>query len=154
VQYIIINKGAGMSPGKMAAQAAHAAVEGVRLSNDTQDGQRLLNLWYRGGHYTKIVLEVPDEGTMLNAVTYLRERGFKCATIIDEGLTEVDWLTATAVGTEIVDKDWPHTQATFSTFKLYRESERRRKKRWLRFGKNKEKGVVSRKRGRCGGDIR
>lgn len=142
-QYIIINKGAQMSAGKMAAQAAHAAVEGVRVSQETHDGRRLLNLWNRGGHYMKLVMEVPDEHALRNAHHYIQERGFNAVLIIDEGHTEVEPLTATAIGCEIVDKDWPHARDTFSVFKLYRDESRDKKRRfWHR--KNKEKGSVNR----------
>lgn len=140
-QYIIINKGAGMSPGKMAAQACHASCEGVRVSQETETGRKLLNLWYRGGHYMKLIMEVPDEQALHNAHHYINERGFNCVKIIDEGHTEVEPLTATAIGVEIVDKDWPHAAETFSVFKLYRDEQRSKKRRfWHR--KNKEKGVV------------
>lgn len=137
-QYIIVNKGAGMSAGKMAAQAAHAAVEGVRVTQETETGQKLLNLWNRGGHYMKLVMEVPDESTLRNAHHYIQERGFKSVMIVDEGHTEVEPLTATAIGVEIVDKDWPHAAETFSVFKLYRDEPRNKKRRL--FSKNKEKG--------------
>ena len=137
-QYIIINQGAGMSPGKMAAQACHAACEGVRVSLETQDGRRLHNLWHRGGHYMKLVMEVPNEQALTNAYHYIKERGFQAVMIVDEGHTEVAPLTATAVGVEIVDKDWPHAAETFSVFKLYRDESRDKKRRfWHR--KNKEK---------------
>lgn len=139
VQYIIINKGLGMTPGKMAAQAAHAAVEGVRVTQESSDGRRLHNLWYRGGHYAKIVLQVNSTKELALAQTYIRERGFRVVPIIDEGRTEFgDTLTFTALGCEIVDKDWPHAAETFSQFKLYQDEQRSKKRRfWHR--KNKEK---------------
>ena len=123
VQYILINKGAAMSAGKMAAQAAHASVEGVRLSARGPNGNpwdaSLVNRWYQGGHYAKIVLEVADAQALLVAKEYISSRGFKCALIIDEGRTEIEPMTSTALGCEVVDKDWPHARETFSVFKLY-----------------------------------
>lgn len=139
-QYIIINKGAGMSPGKMAAQAAHAACEGVRVSLETHDGKRLHNLWHRGGHYMKLVMEVPDEQALTNAYHYIKERGFQAVMIVDEGHTEVDPLTATAIGVEIVDKDWPHAAETFSVFKLYRDEQRNQKRRFWQLTRRKGNG--------------
>lgn len=125
VQYILINKSAGMSAGKMAAQAAHASVEGVRISARTPNGNpwdtSIVNRWYRGGHYAKIVLEVEDAQALLVAKEYITSRGFKCSLIIDEGRTEVQPMTPTALGCEVVDKDSPHARETFSVFKLYQE---------------------------------
>lgn len=127
VQYIILNKGLGMSTGKAAAQAAHASVEGVRISAKTPNGNpwdsSIVNRWYRGGHYAKIVLEVEDQAALQVAYQYITDRGFKAHCIIDEGRTEFDpqSLTLTAIGCEIVDKDWPHARETFSAFKLYKD---------------------------------
>lgn len=136
VMYIILNKSLGMSTGKAAAQASHAAVEAYRLSmslhperheppaahmNATPLHERNeVRLWYKGGHYTKIVLEA--EGDFGHLSDYLDARGFRNALIIDEGRTEIDPFTPTAIGCAIVDKDNPHVQATFGEFKLYSNS--------------------------------
>lgn len=134
VMYIILNKSLGMSTGKTAAQASHAAVEAYRLSMSTDPEQHAppaahmnatplyerneVRLWYKGGHYTKIVLEAEgDNFDMLH--DYLGARGFRNALIIDEGRTEIEPFTPTAIGCAIVDKDNPHVQATFGEFKLY-----------------------------------
>lgn len=117
VQYIILAspETTPMSHGKAAAQAAHASVEGYRLTDPTSN---LYKDWYVGGHHTKIVLQADD---VVNAKMYLENRGIKCALIIDEGRTEFDAdLTPTAVGCALVNKDNPHIQATFSAFKLYK----------------------------------
>jgi peptidyl-tRNA hydrolase len=78
-----------------------------------------VRLWYKGGHYTKIVLET--EGDLSDVSGYLGARGFKNAVIVDEGRTELDPFTPTAIGCAIVDKDNPHVQATFGEFGLYRD---------------------------------
>ena len=78
----------------------------------------MLNRWRRGGHYAKIVLQADD---LQVAERYINDRGFRTVQIIDEGRTEIDPLTPTAIGVEIVDKDAGHVQDTFSAFKLYRE---------------------------------
>lgn len=129
--YIILNEGAGMSTGKAAAQAAHAAVEGYRLSSVPVNGEgsafwcesNLQRLWYKGGHYTKIVLGARDAADLKVKHEYLLDRGFKASLIIDEGRTEIDPFTPTAVAVEIVDKDNPHVAATFSSFKLFKDRE-------------------------------
>jgi peptidyl-tRNA hydrolase, PTH2 family len=114
--YIFINKGLGMSTGKTAAQAGHAAVEAFRLSDP-----ELIEQWYLGHHYAKYVMECRDRDHLLDTFRYLVERGFNAKLIIDEGHTEIPAITATAIGVEIVDKDDPHTAATFESFKLYRD---------------------------------
>lgn len=128
VMYIVLNQGAGMSTGKAAAQAAHAAVEGYRMSvesNPSNPGQfqesNLIRQWYKGGHYTKIVLSARDAADLVIKQVYLDERGFKTYLIVDEGRTELDPFTPTALAVELVDKDNPHVQATFSSFSLYRD---------------------------------
>lgn len=103
-----------MTPGKLAAQAAHAAVEAWQGSDQNK---QIVNRWYCGGHYKKIVLMADNLAT---ADRYINDRGFKTALIIDEGHTEFDGvLTPTGIGVEIVDKDLLHVRETFSAFKLY-----------------------------------
>lgn len=121
-----------MSPGKIAAQAAHAAVEAYRLSApahsvDPQDNS-LVKEWYKGKHYKKLVMEARDSEHLFTIKHYLEDRGFKVALIVDEGLTEVEPHSATAMGVVIVDKDDPHTAATFSTFKLLKPPKPQQKK--------------------------
>lgn len=116
-QYIFINKGARMSAGKIAAQAGHAAVEGYKMTASPE----LIDAWYIGNGYKKIVLEARDEVHLHSIHHYLTERGIAHKLIIDEGHTEVDPHTATAIGTAIVDKDDAHVAATLGDFRLYRE---------------------------------
>lgn len=127
--YIFINKGLGMSAGKIAAQAGHAAVEAYRISE-----QPLLDEWYKGGHYAKYVMECRDRDHLLDTFRYIVERGFQAKLIIDEGHTEIPAITPTAIGVEVVDKDDEHTAATFSSFKLYRDPkpEPPKKRRWVK----------------------
>lgn len=115
--YIFVNKGLGMSSGKMAAQTAHAAVQAYKLSDD-----KLIGEWELGLHYTKLVMQARDEQHLRTIHAYLAERGFLAAKIIDEGMTEIDPHVMTALGVAIVDKEDPHTEATFSTFELYRDT--------------------------------
>jgi peptidyl-tRNA hydrolase len=116
--YLFINRGLGMTPGKIAAQGGHAAVEGYRI---TPPDSNLLRLWYRGGHYKTIVLLGKNENHMRNIEQYLTARDIGCVTIIDEGHTEIEPLSITAIGCEVLDKNHPHVAATFSTFELYKE---------------------------------
>lgn len=125
--YIFINKGLGMSTGKTAAQAGHAAVEAFSISQS-----HLIGEWRLGLHYAKYIMECRDREHLLDTERYLKERGFKTALIIDEGHTEIDPIVPTALGVEIVDKDDPHTAATFSSFKLYRDPKPERRGFWSR----------------------
>lgn len=119
VQYIFVNKGLGMSAGKLAAQAAHASVESYRISDPV-----LIERWYEGKHYTKLVMQARDERHLETIERYLTERGIKSVLIIDEGMTEIDAHQMTALGVEIVDKEAGDTAAVFSTFELYRDTVR------------------------------
>lgn len=118
VMYLIAASEVAMSPGKFGAQCAHAAVLAYRISGDS-----IINQWFLGGHYTKIVLEAPD---LIVAERYIRDREFKTVFVIDEGRTEVPPLTPTVIGVEIVDKDSAHVAATFGEFKLYGTKQRER----------------------------
>jgi peptidyl-tRNA hydrolase len=115
--YIFVNKGLGMSAGKLASQAAHAAVEAFQISQP-----RLIAAWNRGGHYTKLVMEATDEEQMRTIERYLNDRQVKTKLIIDEGMTEIEPHRVTALGCEIVDKDEGDREEVFSTFKLYRDA--------------------------------
>jgi peptidyl-tRNA hydrolase len=117
--YIIMNPQLRMSSGKLAAQAAHAAVEAFRLSG-IWSSDELISAWYNAKHYKKIVLQCDD---LQVAMLYLTERGFRCVPIIDEGRTEFGGdLTFTAIGCCLVDKDDPHVSETFGTFRLYKDA--------------------------------
>ena len=115
VMYIFLNRGLGMSVGKACAQVAHAAVEAFQISD-----QKMIDKWYHGGHYTKIILGAEDEMQLANIEKYLTERGFKTVQIIDEGRTEIRPFSRTALGVAIVDKDNAHTAESFSEFKTYK----------------------------------
>lgn len=117
VMYIFANRGLGMSPGKLAAQVAHAAVEAFTISETD-----LVEKWYNGNAYTKLVMLAEDEAHLFTIDRYIKDRGFDAKLIIDEGRTEIRPHTATALGVQIVDRDDPHVAATFGDFKTYREN--------------------------------
>lgn len=108
-----------MTPGKIAAQAQHAAVEAFRISDSA-----MLDAWYLGGHYCKLVMLAEDDVHLITIQKYIEDRGFKTKLIIDEGRTEIRPLSTTALGVEVVDRDDPHTAATFGEFKLYKEAKK------------------------------
>jgi peptidyl-tRNA hydrolase len=128
VQYIILDHTLNMSVGKAAAQSAHAAIEGLRLNAKEPWGNpwdaSIVNRWYQGGHHAKVVLEADY---LLVAYSYLSQRGFEGALVIDEGRTEFNGgLTPTAIGYPVLDKDEPHVRESFGAFKLYGSAARKK----------------------------
>jgi peptidyl-tRNA hydrolase len=119
VMYILANKGAGMSAGKLAAQVAHAAVRAYIISTDNPE----VTDWLQQGE-TKIVLECRDDMHLLAAQKYIEGRGYQTYLIVDEGRTEIDPHTPTALGVEIVDKADRDVAFTFSDFKTYKDKVR------------------------------
>jgi PTH2 family peptidyl-tRNA hydrolase len=120
--YIFANAGLGMSPGKLAAQCGHAAVEAYRLSIDRDIHERhateqsMTKAWLDSGH-TKLVMEARDTEHLISIHMYLTQKGYNTSLIIDEGRTEVSPHTPTALGVQIVDKDSERVQFAFSDFK-------------------------------------
>jgi peptidyl-tRNA hydrolase, PTH2 family len=120
--YIFVNRGLKMSPGKLAAQVAHAAIEAYKLSESrgNEPGKCLVRQWYEQGT-TKIVMLAEDTEQLLMIERYLKERGYNLHLVIDEGRTEIKSFTPTALGVELVDKDDPKVAEHFGHFKTYRE---------------------------------
>lgn len=123
VMYVFANRGLGMSPGKLAAQVAHAATKALRESTP-----KLTAEWDRGAHETKLVMLAEDSDQLLNIQRYLDARGFVTCLVVDEGRTEVRPFSATALGVEIVDKDDPEVTASFADFRSYKEKKPPKKK--------------------------
>ena len=111
--YLFVNKGIGMSPGKLAAQVAHAACLAQRGSNP-----EMVEDLYKWGFYTKLVMEARDDDHIKTIERYLNERGIKTFIVIDEGRTEIKKHSVTALGVEIVDKNI--VGPIFAEFDLYK----------------------------------
>ena len=124
VQYIVANRGLGMSPGKLAAQVAHAAVKGFQMTIDRVDwgdfDEKVLTDWDKSGH-TKIVLMARDTEHLTAFREFAKSRGYESWLVIDEGRTEVAPHSPTALGFPILDKSDPDVQHTFADLKTYRE---------------------------------
>lgn len=116
VVYIFLNKSFQMSAGKAAAQAAHAVFASAAFTDESK-----LKLWMSSAHKTIIVLEARDMTHMGGIRKYLSQRGFNTEVVIDEGVNETDPHIATALITDILEKDDEHVKKTFSTFKLYKD---------------------------------
>lgn len=110
-QYIIIPKRPKMSPGKVASQVAHASYMALKSEN-----KKRLNLWEISGQCV-IVLECKDTTQLMGIAKYFEQWKIKHYLYIDEGMTEVDMGTPTALSTGIIpeDKQW-----MFSTLRLYK----------------------------------
>lgn len=118
-----------MSPGKIAAQAAHAETLAMaayfeRHLKDLMwgDTQKILyDKWYGEGHYAKYVMKADDSQMMFTIKHYLEERLFSCYLVVDEGHTEDTYMVPTAMAVELVDKDDERIASIFSNFRMYRE---------------------------------
>mgnify|MGYP000029314663 CR=1 FL=1 len=105
-QAIVIRTDLKMSPGKIAAQAAHAAVSAAEECRRIKP--EWLKEWLREGQ-KKVVLKVPGESDLRSLLDQARALGLPAALIEDAGLTEIPPGTVTALGigpapSEIIDK--------------------------------------------------
>lgn len=119
VQYIVTNKGLGMSSGKAQAQAAHAAVKGVVMTLES-DLPSPYDEWDKTGH-TKIVLEARDTEHLIAFREFAKSRGYESWLVIDEGRTEVAAHSPTALGFPILDKSDRDVAHTFADLRTYRD---------------------------------
>ncbi|WP_432987704.1 peptidyl-tRNA hydrolase Pth2 [Dactylosporangium sp. CA-233914] len=87
---IVMRTDLGMGKGKIAAQAAHAAV-GAAMRNQARPA---FADWWRAGQ-PKVVLKVPDEDTLGLVVAAAEEAGLPVEVIHDAGRTQVAAGTAT-----------------------------------------------------------
>jgi len=111
-QYVIIPKRPRMSTGKIASQVAHATF--MALENQT-DGQ-LIEEWKNSGMCV-IVLQCKNSAQLMGIAKYLEQWDVPHNLYIDEGLTEVEMGTATALATGVVPEEF---HWMFSQLKLYK----------------------------------
>jgi len=86
-----------LSKGKLAAQAAHAAVTCAnKARSDNTDWYRS---WISEGQ-KKVVLEVDDKEDMFRYYMQAKDKGIPCCTIQDAGMTEIPpgTITVAAIG--------------------------------------------------------
>jgi peptidyl-tRNA hydrolase len=91
-QVIVVNQALKLPKGKLAAQAAHAAV-GAFLAADTQAQQT----WVQCG-MPKIVVFGADADALIQLQTFARSRGIAACLIHDAGRTVVPTGTITCLG--------------------------------------------------------
>jgi PTH2 family peptidyl-tRNA hydrolase len=97
-QALIVRSDLSMTPGKLAAQVAHAS----QFAAERARGSSAHTIW-RAGSSTKVVLEVADEAALLALRDDAEVAGLPHALVTDEGRTEVPTGTVTALG---VGPDW------------------------------------------------
>jgi peptidyl-tRNA hydrolase len=116
-QYIFIPIRPRMSSGKIASQSCHATFLALEKENKT-----LLKKWKHSGMCV-IVLACQDANHLLHIDKYLEQWNIIHSIYLDEGMTEVQPLMATALATGVVaeDKQW-----MFEQFKLFNDDSRDR----------------------------
>ena len=99
-QFVIIPKKPKMSVGKIASQTAHATFMALEKQNNTF----LINDWKNSGMCV-IVLKCKTSIQLLGIAKYLEQWSIPHHLYIDEGLTEVDMGTPTALATGVLKED-------------------------------------------------
>ncbi|HOE52731.1 MAG TPA: peptidyl-tRNA hydrolase Pth2 [Methanomassiliicoccales archaeon] len=92
---IVVRKDLKLSPGKMAAQVAHAAVNCALASKK----RRPINFdrWYSEGQ-KKVVLKAQDLNELIQIKQAAEDAGLVTSLITDAGLTELPPNTTTCLG--------------------------------------------------------
>jgi len=91
-QVILVRSDLKLPKGKMAAQAAHAAVEAAFNSDKKKVAE------WRNEGAKKVVLKVKDEKELLKFLQQAKDAGLKTALITDAGKTVIAPGTKTCVG--------------------------------------------------------
>jgi len=92
---IAVRKDLKLSPGKMAAQVAHAAVNCAFASRKRSPDR--FERWYDEGQ-RKVVVKVDDLPTLFRLKEEAEDAGLTTSVIIDAGLTEIPPHTVTCLG--------------------------------------------------------
>lgn len=112
VLYVVLNGSLGMSSGKAAAQAVHAAM----LLEGNYPG-----LFVSAYKRTVVVLEAKDGETIKNLLEYLQGAGIFAAYYIDE-VVEGEPYQVTALAVEPIAYDDEEKRSIFSDFDLFGKS--------------------------------
>ncbi len=111
-QFVIICTKLKMSKGKIASQAAHATF----MALENQKDKPLINVWKKSGMCV-IVLQCKNVIELFGIDKYLDQWNIPHHLYIDEGVTEVNMGTATALATGIMTENqfW-----MFETMRLFK----------------------------------
>lgn len=118
--YVFVNKACKMSPGKMAAQVAHAQEElffEIFKYGDEEKKKEYLEILNQNPR-TVIVLEAENEETLYNINAYLESCKLTSGIYVDEKGDNY-LLKPTAMAVEYVDKTDPRIEIIFQNFPLY-----------------------------------
>ncbi len=110
-QFVIVPKKPKMSKGKIASQVAHATF----MAFENQKNKVLINKWKKSGMCV-IVLQAKGPIQLLGIAEYLKYWNIPHHLYIDEGITEVNMGTPTALATGIMTEEqfWMfHTMRLF-----------------------------------------
>ncbi len=107
---VVVRADLKLSPGKMAAQVAHAAVN-CALASKKKKGD-WFDSWYGEGQ-KKVVVKAPSLGELYSLKMQAEDAGLITSLIVDAGLTELPPGTTTCLGigpgpNELVDKITGH----------------------------------------------
>ncbi len=91
-QVIVARSDLGMSPGKVAAQVAHASLRSYESSSNTDQ-----QAWKDEGQ-KKVVLQVNSESELFQLADVAEREGVPYAVIRDAGHTELEAGSVTALG--------------------------------------------------------
>jgi PTH2 family peptidyl-tRNA hydrolase len=94
-QVLLVRIDLKMKPGKMAAQAAHAAIDAY-LDATRKDSRRASEWLMRG--MPKVALKVSGERELIQFYQDAKDMGLPCALITDAGRTQIEPGSKTCVG--------------------------------------------------------
>ena len=112
-QFVILPKKPKMSKGKLSSQACHATFMALEYENQSE---KLITAWKKHGMCV-IVLQCKNSLELFGIAEYLKQWDIPHHLYIDEGLTEVNMGTPTALATGILTEDqyW-----MFDTMRLFK----------------------------------
>lgn len=99
-QFVIVPKKPRMSKGKIASQVAHATF----MALEKQEDKALIETWKKNG-MCAIVLQCKDSLELMGIAKYLEQWKIPNHLYIDEGLTEVNMGTPTALATGVMTEE-------------------------------------------------
>lgn len=98
-QVVVVRQDLVLSPGKLAVQVAHAAVEAFRVAQGSPEGRQRIAAWDVDGNIMKVVVGVADEQALHQIVSRLRDASLTDWFLVtDFGYTEVAAGTITCLG--------------------------------------------------------